>query len=114
VHGIGDLMVGWVDLTSPVRRQTGRHGVRWHQRQLPRDAVTIRRGLPITTVTWTVADLINAYTDLSLAAQAVKDGLAEVDTSKLARLIRPSVARNLKMADPRAVVEKVITLAGAR
>ncbi|MGH1522822.1 type IV toxin-antitoxin system AbiEi family antitoxin domain-containing protein [Leifsonia sp. L25] len=112
IHGIGDLRVDVVDLTAPVRRQGGSRDVRWHRRQLPSDAVQIWRGLPVTSPTVTVADLLNSYVDFSLAAQVLRDGISEIDISQLATLVRPSVARNSGTRHPVELVEKLAALAG--
>ena len=58
LHGLGDLDPVPYDIATAVRTRPRREDVRTTTRQLQRGDVTIRHGLPVTTVERTVADLI--------------------------------------------------------
>ena len=61
LYNLSDSLLGAIHLTVP-RTSSRRHpGLRLHTRQLSRDEVTQRGGLPVTTVTRTLADLISAH-----------------------------------------------------
>ena len=77
----------------PARRQTQRPEIRFRVRQLPSNSVNVRAGLPVTTVEQTIADLVEARTDLSMVADLLADA-AHLDRSRLTELLEPLAARN--------------------
>lgn len=115
LHNIGDLRAMHHELTTPTRRQTQRSDLRYRMRKLNQDDVTVRDGLPVTTVERTVADLIEAQTDLSLVASALADAARNhtIDLDRLAELLSPLAARNgHKRGDGDALVRRMLELAG--
>lgn len=93
LHGLGDLVPEPYEFSVPQRRQTQRRELRFRVRQLPLDSVTIREGLPVTTVEQTIADLVAARTDHSLVADVLADARG-LDRPRLANLLDPIAARN--------------------
>lgn len=73
VHGVGDLRSGVHEFSSSTRRQSQRPDIRYRRRDLPSGAVTVVRGLPVTTLEQPLADLVNDGTDLMLVAQVYRD-----------------------------------------
>lgn len=115
LHGVGDLPANRHEFSSPVRRQTQRPEISYRQRQLERGDVTIARGLPVTTIERTIADLVEARTDLSLVADVLSGGARRrrLDNDRLAALLGPLAARNgLHKDDGPALLDRLITLAG--
>jgi hypothetical protein len=115
LHGVGDLPADRHELSSPTRRQTQRPDVSFRQRQLEPADVTIAHGLPVTTIERTIADLVEARTDLSLVADVLRDGARarNLDTDHLADLLGPLAARNgHRKDDGTALLERLTALAG--
>lgn len=115
LHGVGDLPANRHELSSPVRRQTQRPEVSYRQRQLEPGDVTIAHGLPVTTIERTIADLVEARTDLSLVADVLSDAARarRLDNDRQAELLAPLAARNgLHKDDGAALLDRLITLAG--
>ncbi|MGB3412686.1 MAG: type IV toxin-antitoxin system AbiEi family antitoxin domain-containing protein [Microthrixaceae bacterium] len=115
LHGVGDLPADRHELSSPVRRQTQRSEISYRQRQLHPDDVTIARGLPVTTIERTIADLTEARTDLSLVADVLRDAarVRDLDTDRLADLLGPLATRNgHHKNDGAALLNHLATLAG--
>lgn len=115
LHGVGDLPAGRHELSSPTRRQTQRPDVSFRQRQLEPADVTIAHGMPVTTIERTIADLVEARTDLSLVADVLRDAAwaRHVDTRRLAELLGPLAARNgLRNHDGAALLDRLTALAG--
>lgn len=115
LHGVGDLPADRHELNSPTRRQTQRSEINYRQRQLERDDVTIAHGLPVTTIERTIADLVEARTDLSLVADVLRDAarVRNLDTDRLADLLSPLAARNgHRKDDGTALLDRLTALAG--
>ena len=115
LHGVGDLPADRQELSTPVRRQTQRAEISYRQRQLELDAVTIAHGLPVTTIERTVADLVEARTDLSLVADVLRDAARarNLDTGRLSELLSPLAARNgHRKDDGAALLDRLAALAG--
>ncbi|WP_036923504.1 type IV toxin-antitoxin system AbiEi family antitoxin domain-containing protein [Propionicicella superfundia] len=93
LHGLGDLVPEPYEFAVPARRQTQRSEIRFRVRQLPKDSVTLREGLPVTTVEQTIADLVEARTDQSMIAGLLADARS-LDRTRLAELLGPMAARN--------------------
>ncbi|MEA5054367.1 MAG: type IV toxin-antitoxin system AbiEi family antitoxin domain-containing protein [Propionicimonas sp.] len=93
LHGVGDLVPEPYEFTVPSRQQTQRRQLRFRVRKLPAGSVTLREGLPVTTVEQAIADLVEARTDRSLVANVLADA-GGVDPARLAELLAPHAARN--------------------
>ncbi|WGT47264.1 type IV toxin-antitoxin system AbiEi family antitoxin domain-containing protein [Tessaracoccus lacteus] len=96
LHGIGDLRAMRSEFTTPTRRQSQRPDVRYRTRQLPSSDVTVRDGLPVTTVERTIADLVEERQGLSIVAHALRDAAMQtrLDTTRLTALLSPLAERN--------------------
>ena len=115
LHGIGDLRADRYEFTSSVRRQTQREGVRMSTYPVATADVTIRHGLPATTVERTIADLVADRIDLSLVAKALGDAMrnGSVDLASLAHRLAPLAARNgCPAGDGQALLDRLLRLAG--
>lgn len=115
LHGVGDLPADRHELSSPVRRQTQRPEISYRQQQLDPVDVTIARGLPVTTIERTVADLVEARTDLSLVADVLRDAARtrRLDTDRLIDLLGPLAARNgVGKGNGAALLDRLTALAG--
>ena len=115
LHGIGDLRTERSEFTSSVRRQSQRAGVHFTIRLLDRAQITVRHGLPVTTVERTLTDLVASRTDLTHVAAALGDALRQgsVNLDELARLLTSLAARNgLRKDDGEHFVEHLLKLAG--
>ncbi|NQX06041.1 type IV toxin-antitoxin system AbiEi family antitoxin domain-containing protein [Rathayibacter sp. VKM Ac-2856] len=96
LHGFGDLPPDPYEFATPVRRQSRRVDLRYrHRRQDPRE-VTVRAGLPTTTIERTIADLLDDREDVSLVADVLADAVrhAAVDLEHLTTLLAPLAARH--------------------
>lgn len=83
LHGLGDLPAGEVEMFAPSGR--GEPGVRLHTGPGPEPAqITVVNGLPVTTVTRTITDLLYAGLDGDhvggVIADAVRRGLVDAET----------------------------------
>lgn len=115
LHGVGDLPADRHELSTPVRRQSQRSEVNYRQRWLVPGDVTIAHGLPVTTIERTIADLVEARTDLSLVADVVRDAARtrRLDTERLMELLGSLAARNrLRKDDGAALLDRLTALAG--
>lgn len=115
LHGIGDLRAQSAEFAVPSRRQTSRAGVTFRTRALDRADVTIREGLPVTTVERTLADLIELNGDLSLVADVLASAVSQrrVDLTRLAELLAPLARRHGRRAgDGRGMLDDLLTTAG--
>ena len=80
VYGISDVNPSRVHLSVPKEARLRRRRPKWiviHWGDLPASDVTTHEGLPVTTVTKSVLDVVNATGRLGLARQAVKDARKE-------------------------------------
>ena len=115
LHGIGDLRATRSEFTSPTRRQSQRLDVRYRTRDLPREDVTVRYGLPATTRERTIADLVEDRQDLSTVAEALRDATRQsaLDIERLTELLAPLARRNgCAAGDGAALLEKLARSAG--
>lgn len=81
VHGIGDLVPPFIELSVPTRRISKQHDLRLVQRPLLENDVVMLDGLPVTTVKRTIYDLSNTSTDLDHLAALVGDAARRSDAS---------------------------------
>lgn len=115
LYGVGGLPADRHELSSPTRRQTQRSEISYRRRQLGPEDVTIAQGLPVTTIERTIADLVEARTDLSLVADVLRDAARarNLDTDRLTDLLSPLAARNgHRKDDGSALLDRLTTLAG--
>lgn len=96
LHGIGDLRVDRMEFTTPVRRQSQRGELRYRIRDLDPVDVTIKEGLPVTTLERTIADLVEERYDLSNVADVVRDASRQrtLEEERLVELLAPLASRN--------------------
>ncbi|HZX04038.1 MAG TPA: hypothetical protein VFF46_13970, partial [Kribbella sp.] len=116
LHRIGDLPADRHEFSTPRRRQTQRPEIRYRTRTLPRQDITIAHGLPVTTKERTIADLVEARTDLSLVAGLVADALHRggLDAGRLQELLAPLAARNgFPTGDGKAFLDRLVNLSGS-
>lgn len=71
--GIGTLQPEPYEFSARGRRQAQRSGIRYRLRDLPAELITIRAGLPVTTLRQTITDLANDDLDRSMLADVVAD-----------------------------------------
>lgn len=115
LHGVGDLREDRHEFTSRVRRQSQREGVRISTRELEGADVTVRHGLPVTTIERTLADLVVDRVDLTLVAQVLGDAMraGSVSLDALAVRLGPLAARNgCPAGDGHALLDRLLRLAG--
>lgn len=95
LHGLGDLLDDEPEITVPGRKQS-RRGIRLHRATLRADEVTLVEGLPVTTPTRTVADLLRDGHDPSHVAEIAGDALRRDLASRheLAAALEPLARRN--------------------
>lgn len=96
LHGVGDLWADRHEFVSPRRRQTERKELRYRQRLLEPQDVTIVEGVPTMTVERTIADLVDDVGDLSLVADVLRDAETQrsLDYGRLRVLLSPLAARS--------------------
>lgn len=111
LHGAGDLVPEPYEFTMASRRQTQRPELRFRVRQLPSESVTLREGLPVTTMEQTIADLVESRTDLSLVADVLADAPG-VDSTRLAGLLGPIATRS-GFASGQALLARLEQIAGS-
>lgn len=95
LFGLGDLDADRHEFTLPTRKQTRRPELRLHRGILSAEDVTIYRGLPVTTPTRTVVDLIADGHDGDHVAGVLADTVRtyHVSLSALAERLAPFAAR---------------------
>ncbi|UMP05771.1 type IV toxin-antitoxin system AbiEi family antitoxin domain-containing protein [Amycolatopsis sp. EV170708-02-1] len=95
LHGLGELVDDRIVLTTPRRRTSRDHDVRFRIAGLLEDDVTTIDGLPVTTALRTILDLLDQHTDGSHVAaiiqEAVEAGFVRLDV--LAERIGPYALR---------------------
>lgn len=115
LHDIGDLRANRHEFTSPVRRQTQRADIGYRRRDLTEKDVTIREGLPVTTLERTIADLVGARTDLSIVGNALRDasGQARLDLDYLIDLLSPLAnAQGFGKGNGHGLLDHLLEIAG--
>lgn len=115
LHGIGDLRAMRSEFTTPVRKQTQRSEVHYRTRVLGGRDVTMREGLPVTTIERTIADLVEDRNDLSIIGNALRDGARQfrLDVGRLTELLAPLAERNGHgKGDGEALLEQLLRLGG--
>jgi predicted transcriptional regulator of viral defense system len=94
-HGLGDLVHTRVEMTVPRRRTMRDPNVWLHRAELTDADVTVLNGLPVTTPTRLIRDLLDQHIDASHIAtiirQAVEGGQVRLD--ELAEQLKPYARR---------------------
>ncbi|MDP3971610.1 MAG: hypothetical protein Q8P61_01700 [Candidatus Nanopelagicales bacterium] len=115
LHRIGDYRAASHDFVSPARRQSQRKVIRYRQRFLDPQDVTVVEGLPVMTIERTIADLVEDRKDLGLVANALRDASAKriLDLDRLRTLLAPLAARNgFRKGEGGELLERLQELAG--
>jgi hypothetical protein len=116
LHNVGDLQPTPYTFLTQRRRQTKRDDVRFRQRQVDPIDITTIAGIPTTTITRTLADLVLDHEDDSLTADVLRDAVAqgkEPSRERLADLLAPDAARRgLPESDGAAVYAQLEERAG--
>lgn len=115
LHQLGDLRPEPYVFSAPIRRQSQRPDIRYKQRALTHDDVTLVNGLPTTTVERTIAELVKENEDLSLVANVLADAMRRnsLRLDRLSEMLAPLAARkgNSKN-DGRALLEQLLEIGG--
>lgn len=83
VHGIGDLIPAKHFFISQKPKQTTQKDIRIHlRRDITRAEVTLREGLPVTSVVRTVADLADKGIEFDYLATIISDALKKGDVEQ--------------------------------
>ncbi len=113
LHGHGDLLADRHEFTVPTRKQTRRPELHLHRGNLPAADVTVHHGLPVTTPTRTVLDLISAHHDGEHVAGVLAGAVRahQVDLDDLAPRLAPFAPRfGLPHYDGDAVLAHLLEL----
>lgn len=116
LYGFGDLDADRHEFTTPVRKQTRRADLRLHRGALPEDDVTLHRGLPVTTPTRTIVDLLADGQDGGHVAGVLAGAVRarQVDLDELGGRLAPFAARfGLPRRDGEALLRHLLELGGA-
>lgn len=113
LHQLGDLLADEHELTLPKRYQSTRAGVRIHRAVLAADDVTIAAGLPVTTPTRTVADLLASGHDFEHVAHIAADAVRRGSSTPrgLALALQVTAARHGAPDGP-ALVQRLLDAGG--
>ncbi len=115
LHDMGDLWSGRHEFVSPNRRQTQRAEIRYRQRFLDPQDVTLVEGLPAMTMERTISDLVEEVGDLSLVSDALRDASFKrnLDVARLRDLLAPLAERNgFKKGDGSGLLNRLLEIAG--
>jgi len=96
VHGIGNMYADRHEMTAPVRKQSRRSDVAVHRAEVPRSDIAIARGMLVTTIERTIADLARTEPELGDVADALADAYRRgaVDLEALAPMLDASALRH--------------------
>ncbi len=113
VHGIGNMYADHHEMTAPVRKQSRRSDVIVHRAGVPRSDITIVRGMLVTTIERTLADLARTEPELGDVADALADAYRRgaVDLEALAPMLDTS-ARRHGVRDGAGLLERMLELRG--
>jgi predicted transcriptional regulator of viral defense system len=100
VYGISDANPQLIHLTVPrsarLRRQKPK-GVVVHRQDLSPEEITVEEGIPLTTISRTVADLLHSKGRIDLVRQAIADARhAGLISDAQARQLRRRVEEHLR------------------
>lgn len=113
VHGIGNMYADRHEMTAPVRKQSRRRDVVVHRADVPRSDITIIRGMLVTTIERTLADLARTEPELGDVADALADAYRRgaVDLEALAPML-DAAARRHGSRDGAELLEHMLELKG--
>lgn len=114
LHGIGDLWPDRHEFVAARRHQTQRKGIRYRQRVLEPQDVTVVEGLPTLTLERTIADLVDDVGDLSLVGDSLRDASLkrDLDYAQLRGLLGSLAARHgFAKSDGSAFLERLQQIA---
>lgn len=113
VHGIGNMYADRHELTAPVRKQSRREDVTIRRAEVPRSDITISRGMLVTTIERTLADLARTEPELGDVADALADAhrRGAVDLKALAPML-DSAARRHGARNGGELLERMLELRG--
>lgn len=96
LYQMGDLRAARSEFTTRTRKQTQRGDIRFRTAALTSRDVTVRSGLPVTTPERTIADLVEARTQLDHVGNALRDAArqSQIDTEYLTELLAKLAERN--------------------
>lgn len=91
LHGLGDLPNTRIEMTVPRRRTMRDPGVWLRKAELTEPEVTVLDGLPVTTPTRTICDLLDRHTDASHIATIIRQAVeaGQVQLNELPTRIAP-------------------------
>src|SRR5690554_6618799 len=115
LHGIKDVWAERHEFVSHTRRQSQRPEIRYRQRPLENDHVTLVHGLPVMTIERTLADLVEEVGDLSLVADALRDAALQekLNFEQLREHLNPLAARKgFRNGDGDALLNQLLEIAG--
>ncbi len=75
VYELSDVLPGEVHVTVPRTASRRRENIRLHTNRLTHDEITIREGLPVTTVERTIADVVTSGLAYEQVRQAIRESL---------------------------------------
>jgi len=110
LHQIGDIVDARVEITTPRRQQSRRPELRLHRAALGPDEVISVGGLPTTTVSRTIADLVAAGHDRDHVATALADALRQDLATR--DQIGAALERRLGADQADEVFAELLTVAG--
>lgn len=113
VHGIGNMYADRHEMTAPVRKQSRRSDVAVHRAEVPRSDIVIARGMLVTTIERTLADLARTEPELGDVAEALADAYRRgaVDLEVLAQMLY-AAARRHGSRDGAELLEHMLELRG--
>ncbi|MBZ6093713.1 type IV toxin-antitoxin system AbiEi family antitoxin domain-containing protein [Streptomyces olivaceus] len=116
LHGLGDIPAPEVEISVPRRRTTTEPFVKLRTAALEPADITMADGLPVTTVTRTITDLLRARTDGGHTGGVIADAERRdlVDLAALATAVQP-YARNYGLpahASGQDLIEHLVGQAG--
>ena len=77
VYDLSGVIPGEVHVTVPRSASRRRPGIRQHTRSIDPSEITIREGLPVTSVPRTIADVASAGLPEEHVGEAIRDALKE-------------------------------------
>lgn len=113
VHRIGNMYADRHEMTAPVRKQTRRSDVVVHRADVPRPDIVIARGMMVTTIERTLADLARTEPELGDVADALADAYrrSAVDLAALAPML-DAAARRHGAHDGAHLLQQMLELKG--
>ena len=98
LHNIGDFVPEPYRFSTPKRKQTQRGDLQLRTKQYPVESIEIVEGLPVTGIEQTIADLVEANTDISLMQDLFlhlsATTMDKIDEGRLSVLLSPLAQRN--------------------